>query len=400
MSTMGFFHLAVLTSLLMWSNISTATSNPRRRIESIEVKGTSRLSADDLTSAIRVRTGDSIDDESMMELRARLLGLGLFKDAIFSMQKGSSRDSARLTIMVVDDNSVVGNSALGAEFGLIATDHHGAVDDSSPFRSYHLGFIARNLFSNRHRAAVTADMDVKGTLAAGYAAYGLPRFAPEAVQFDAVVSVVDPEYRYLEARAFGQKILSQWTQSYKYGDLQYGAAWYSNTHRRYRLEPWPEVVAGPRVGFVHDTRFLGFMPSEGWKSALTVMPSLVRRSEFVSEAQLGGTLIPMRHLAVSADLHSVTVGQTGVTTRGELRLDVPITDRNFEGTKAVLFTGVRQGYDRFKDTAISGSDAMFGIRYYSTAFIGELTFQITKNRPFKDTKPPPRPTSDDRDVGL
>ncbi|MCX6123482.1 MAG: hypothetical protein NTV34_01835, partial [Proteobacteria bacterium] len=366
--------------------ISAQATQIQRQIEAIELRGTNRLDAIALQSAIRLKIDDTLDDESMAELRARVLGLGLFRDVIFSLQKGQEKDKAKLIITVVDDEGVVGTSALGGEFGLLATDQKDVVSDTSPFRSYHLEIIARNLFGNRHRADLSMDVDVRGAMASGVAAYGLPRFTAEAVQFDAVVAVSDPQYRYFETNAFGLKAQSIWSRSLRVADIQYGAVWYANTHQRYRLESWPEVVAGPRVGFVHDTRFLGFIPSEGWKAGISLIPSLVHRNQSVTEAQLAATWIPVRHTAFSGEFQSTTVGSTGVSTRGALRLDVPITNSTSEGTKAVVFGALRQGYDHFGAAVLSGSDAIFGLRYHSTGFIGQIAFQVTRRSPFKDQK--------------
>lgn len=361
---------------------SAAAATKQHVIESIELRGTKRLTLDSLQSAIRLQPGDPIDDDIMVEVRARLLGLGLFENALFSLQRATSPERAKLIITVTDDTSVMGESALGGEFALIATDQHTGRQDNSPFRSYNLGLIARNLYGSRHRAALKADIDVKGSLASGFAAYGLPRFTAEAVQFDAMIFVSDPHYRYLETKAFGLKIESIWTRSIRWGDFQYGASWYSNTHKRYRLEGWPEVVAGPHVGLVRETRFLGFMPSEGWKLGVSFIPSLVHRDEFVTDAVVAGTWIPLRQFALTSEVEALTVGRKGITTRGLARLDVPITDSNIEGTKAILFLTARQGYDRFDGVNISGSDAMVGIRYHSQAFIGEFAFQFSRKSPF------------------
>lgn len=374
----------VLSSLIVIAPpAAQAADAPRKsyKLDSVELRGTKRVSSEQLQHTLRIKPNDDLSDDYVSELRARLLSLGLFKDALFSLQKGSLPGTAKLIISVSDDDSVMGREALGGDFGLLISEPERAIGNDSPFRAYRFGLIARNLFGSMHRAAINADMDAKGTITSGSAAYGLPRFAAEGVQFDGGIGVSDPTSRYLETQAFGMKIQTLWTRSQRWWDLQYGAAWYSNTHTRYRLNGWPEVSAGPKFGLTHETRFMGFLPSEGWRAAVDLIPSLVKREEAISEWQLAGTWVPFRLLACTADLQATTVGRTGVTTRGELRLDVPITNSSSEGTKALTFIKLRQGQDRYKESAFVGSDAVLGIRYHSSGFIGELSFQVTQRNP-------------------
>lgn len=360
-----------------------ASDQARRtnRLEAIELRGTKRVSSEQLQKTLRISIDDELTDEYVSELRARMLSLGLFKDALFSLQRGTAPGKAKLIVSADDDDSVMGREAMGGEFGLLVSEPERTIGDDSPFRSYRFGLIARNLFGSMHRAALTADMDQKGTVTSGSMAYGLPRFAAEGIQFDTGIAVSDSSLRYLETQAFGMKIQSLWSRSQRWWDVQYGAAWYSNTHTRYRLDGWPSVSAGPKLGLVHETRFMGFMPGEGWRGAVGILPSLVKREEAIAESQLAGTWVPTRFTALTADLQATTVGKTGITTREELRLDVPITNASANGTKALAFLKLRQGQDRYKEYSLVGSDAVVGIRYHSSGFIGELSFQITQKNP-------------------
>lgn len=368
--------------------VAADTSHKAYRLESLELRGTFRLSSDKLQKTLHIKVDDELTDEYVSELRARMLSLGIFKDAIFSLQRGSVPGKAKLAISAIDDDSVMGRESLGGEFGLLVSEPERTSGDNTPFRAYRFGLIARNLFHSMHRAALTADMDAKGTVTSGNAAYGLPRFAAEGIQFDSEIKASDPTSRYLETQAFGMKIQSLWSRSQRWWDVQYGAAWYSNTHTRYRLEGWPEVSAGPKVGLIHETRFLGFTPGDGWRASVSILPSLVKREEAISEWNLAGTWAPFRYTVWTADVQATTVGRTGVTTRDELRLDVPITDSSSEGTKALIFLKLREGHDRYKEYVLFGSDASIGIRYHSSGFIGELSFQITQRNPLDTPLPP------------
>lgn len=371
------------------TGIAAEINHKPYRLESVELRGTRRLDSEKLQKTLHIKIDDELSDEYVSELRARMLSLGIFKDALFSLQRGTVPGKTKLVISATDDDSVMGREALGGEFGLhVSEPERTTAGDNTPFRAYRFGLIARNLFNSMHRAALTADMDAKGTVTSGNAAYGLPRFAAEGVQFDSEIKASDPTSRYLETQAFGMKIQSLWSRSQRWWDLQYGAAWYSNTHTRYRLEGWPEVSAGPKIGLIHETRFLGFIPGDGWRASVSVLPSLVKREEAISEWNLAGTWSPFRYTIWTIDIQATTVGRTGVSTRDELRLDVPITDSTAEGTKALVFVKLRDGHDRYKDYQLFGSDAAIGIRYHSSGFIGELSFQITQKNPL-DTQPPP-----------
>ena len=245
--------------------------------------------------------------------------------------------------------------------------------------------------------SLNTDLDAKGTISTGAIAYGLPRFAAEGVQFDAALSVSDPDQRYLETMSYGLKAQTIWSKSFSLADAQYGAAWYTNTHRRYRVNGWPEIVAGPKIGFVRETRFMGFMPSEGYRISLMAIPSQLDSSQSIVESEIAGTWIPQRHLAITLDGQSLTTGNTGITVRGEGRFEIPITDNRAEGTKAIMFLKLREGEDRYQDIATRGSDAILGIRYHSPGFIGELAFQITQ---VTTTNKPNLPVSGLRSGGL
>lgn len=382
---------AVLMTCWFVFTADPANADPAKRsykLETVELRGTQRLTSEKLQKTIRIKIDDELSDEYVSELRARMLSLGLFKDALFSLQRGSEPGKAKLIVTATDDDSVMGAEALGGEFGLLVSEPEHTLGDNSPFRAYRFGLIARNLFHSMHRAALNADMDAKGTIAAGSAAYGLPRFAAEGVQFDSEIKVSDPTSRYLETQGYGMKIQSLWSRSQKWWDLQYGAAWYSNTHTRYRLNEWPEVTAGPKFGVIHETRFLGFLPGDGWRASLHLLPSLVKREEAISEWQLAGTWSPFRLTVWTADIQATTVGKTGVTSREELRLDIPITDSSAQGTKALIFVKLRQGHDQYKEISLVGSDASLGLRYHSSGFIGELSFQITQKSPLDAQLPP------------
>ncbi len=351
-------------------------------LESIKILGTTRISESQVREQLRIKEHLIMSDEWMVDARAKILGLGLFQDVMFSLKKGSKPGLAQLVIRAEDDETVMSDWAMGGEFGLTMTEPTPEFGSDSAFRGYKFGLVARNVASASHRAAVAADIDSRGNLVYGNVAYGLPRFVSESIQFDSAVTVVEPKERYYETEGFGLKIQSLWTRQRRGFELLYGAAWYSNTHTRYRLEDWPAAVVGPKLGVVRETRFLGFFPKTGYRAAVSLMPSLVRRAEPVLETELVGTFLPIGTTAFTVKAKAINIGRNAVSTRAEAKLEIPLTMEN-RGLRSLFYIGIRNGQDHYKDLKISGTEAVAGFRYHSTGFIGDLNFIAVGEHPWK-----------------
>ena len=351
-------------------------------LESIQLLGTTRISESQVREQLRIKEHLIMSDEWMVDARAKILGLGLFQDVMFSLKKGSKPGLAQLIIRAEDDESIMSDWAMGGEFGLTMTEPTPEFGSDSAFRGYKFGLVARNVASASHRAAVAADIDSRGNLVYGNVAYGLPRFVSESIQFDSAVTVVEPKERYYETEGFGLKIQSLWTRQRHGFELIYGAAWYSNTHTRYRLEDWPVAVVGPKLGVVRDTIFLGFFPKTGYRTAVSLVPSLVHRAEAVLETELVGTFLPYGANAITVKAKAINIGRNAVSTRAEAKLEIPLTMEN-RGLRSLFYIGIRNGQDHYKDLKISGTEAVAGFRYHSTGFIGDLNFIAVGEHPWK-----------------
>jgi hypothetical protein len=373
--------LLVLSSLTNQA-FAQAPATSQYELESILVTGTTRITENTFREQLLIKDHLIMTDEWMNEARTKILGLGLFQDVFFSLKKGSKPGLAQLIVKAEDDETILSDWAVGGEFGLTMTEPTPQFGEDSAFRGYRLGLVARNILRESHRAAFLGDIDSRGNLVYGQFAYGLPRFLSESIQFDGALTLVEPKERYYETEGFGSKIQSLWTRQRSGFDLIYGAAWYTNTHNRYQLANWPEVVAGPKFGIRRETRFLGFFPTNGYRAAASLIPSLVHRNEPVLETELAGTILPFSFIAFTVSGKGINIGQKAVSTRGEFKLEMPISVKT-RGLSSLFYMGIRNGQDHYKDTKISGTEGLMGFRYHSTGFIGDVNFIVVGEHPWK-----------------
>lgn len=354
------------------------------RLESFEFDGSTRLSAEQAREQLGIRPDIIMNDAWISSARTSLMGLGLFKDVVFKLRKGSKPGLIKLVIIAQDDEDVLSDWAFGGEFGLSLKEPNPAFGEDSVFRGYRAGLIARNLFRASHRAAISGDIDSRGNLVVGHFAYGLPRFVAESIQFDSALSLVESRERYFETEGFGLKAQGLWTRQRGGFDLLYGVGWYSNSHRRYRLEEWPDTVAGPKIGIVKETRFLGFLPSSGYRLSIAVLPSLFKRDQSILETELAGTWAFWSHAALSVSGRSINSGTKAVSTRAEGKLEFPLASAS-RGLRSMFYMGVRNGQDHYKNVRLIGTESFAGYRYHSTGFIGDISFRMTGEYPWQNS---------------
>jgi hypothetical protein len=354
------------------------------RVESFEFLGSTRLTAEQIAEHLGIRPDIIMNDLWTSSARTRLIGLGLFKDIVFKLRKGSKPGLIKLLIIADDDDDVLSDWAIGGEFGLSLKEPTPAFGEDSVFRGYRAGLIARNLFRASHRAAIGGEFDSRGNLVIGHVAYGLPRFIAESIQFDSALSVVEARERYFETEGFGLKAQGLWTRQRSGFDLVYGVAWYSNAHRRYRLEDWPDTVAGPKIGIVRETRFLGFLPSTGYRLSVSALPSLLKKDQSIVETEVAGTWAFWTHSAVSFSGKSINSGDKAVSTRAEGKIEFPLASVS-RGLRSMLYLSVRNGQDHYGNARLTGSETVAGYRYHSTGFIGDINFRVTGDHPWKDS---------------
>ena len=359
------------------------TKRPPIFIESIELKGTTRLESNQLIGLLQLDPGIVVDDKLVANIKQKLLGLGLFRYVLVSMKKGSARNKAKLEIEVEDDETVLTDWALGGGLSLTQSENQSSSvpTDSSPF-SYRFSLIGRNVLSRLHRGALTLDLDASGELRTGKMAYGFPRFAAEDVQFDAYIEAIDPRFRFLDSQAFGGRGAGIWSRSLEdtEGHLQYGVAMFVNEGTRFRVPGFPKSVAGPLIGYALETRLIGFYPTEGHAAKIAAVLPPGDTEKFIVDVRFAKTIRPIDNFASTFAIDLVNVGRIGHSFRGEAQFDMPfIFGAKHAGEAAAFFTKLRYGQDVNDDYRFNGSSTILGLRYHSSGFIAELAFKITSS---------------------
>lgn len=351
------------------------------RLDTVEIAGSSRMTAQKLATELGLTPGILLNDELVMSTRARLLGLGLFKSAILIMRRGSIPGTAKLVVEVEDDPSVLGDWAMGGELDVAVADRDlRAADPNMAPLDYRLGLVGRNIFGALHRGTAMADIDSKGSLRQAHIAYGLPRFAHEGVQFDTELALVNPAYRYLDTLGFGAHGQSLWSRTVaNLGEVQYGAAMYVNKRPNYYLPGFPTAVAGPKIALFKETRLHGFFPGEGYLLAPSLVLAPVDTHFSLFELDMARTFALRKWLYLTMDMRGMAVGLQGYAVRGEGRIDVPLSHARPEEDQAEVFLRLRGGRDELAQTSLTGTEAVFGVRYHSSGFIAELAVQVTRS---------------------
>ena len=295
------------------------------------------------------------------------------------MRKGSKPGYAKLFVEVEDDESVIGDYGLGGELSVT----HGepvavSVDPNRPPLGYKIQLISRNLFRDLHRLSIMWDVDSEGVIREGQVAYGFPRFSREDIQFDAQVSAVDVATRYLDTLGYGARGEAIWSMTTQdYGKFQYGVAMFLNQDPRFKVPGFPGKSAGPKIGYVKETRLLGFLPSEGYLFGTSAVVSPLRLDESLVEFVCARTVaVPLALMTMEG--RALVTGLGAVAGRLESRIDVPLSGSNRDEESSEIFLKLRVGQDQSKTSDLVGSAAIFGVRYYSNGLIAELALKITK----------------------
>jgi hypothetical protein len=363
---------------------------PRRiaalKLETVEVQGSSRISAERLRSDFGLTPGIELNDTIVMDTRSRLLGIGLFNSVILIMKRGSAPGLARLIVELEDDTSVLTDWAIGGELGItIGETAASSVNADGPPRGYRMGLVARNLLGAQHRAALQGDIDAGGILREGRAAWGLPRFAMEEVQFDAEIHGVDVTRRWLNASGFAVRSQALWSQSNEsLGEIQYGMAAYVNRKKRFGVPGFPEAVGGPKIAWWRETRLRTFVPSSGWMTGGALLLDPIKSKNSVIELRLARTAELTRWCWVTLDLGALAAGIDASSVRAETRFDLPLTSSDAE-EQASVFMRLRGGLDRTTGEngevarEMTAAAGILGLRWHSSGFIAELGLQITRS---------------------
>ena len=360
---------------------ATSASSQARiyRLEEAKIVGTDRITIAQIQKELSLQKGALLNDDAVMNVRERLLGLGLFKSVMLYMRKGSSKGQAKLIIEVQDDDTVLGPWAIGGEIAITSGQPKAAsIDPNAPSYGYLTSIVARNILKQGHRASLLADIDSKSVLREGRIAYGMPRFSEESVQFDASLHFVDVSHRYLNTLGFGQKGEAHWTLDGEEGSVQYGVAMYRNQKERFDLPKFPNTIAGPKISYHKETRLLGFIPKKGHGYKVSLLFPPAAKSHYILEFGGASTFNFYDKVWGTFEGKLMGVGAIGISSRLEAHFDIPI-GRSYKTSEfAKLFVKLRAGSDRILDTRLEGSSAAFGLRYHSPGFIAELAFKLTK----------------------
>jgi hypothetical protein len=135
---------------------------------------------------------------------------------------------------------------------------------------------------------------------------------------------------------------------------------------------------------------LGFIPNEGYRVGFTIMPSLLRRDEAVTEGEVAATLAAGSWFSWSVSANSLTTGRHAVSNRAETRVDVPVKSIS-KGLSSLLYLSAKAGNDHYKDISINANEYVAGFRYHSTGFIGDLNFRIVGKHPWPEKTLRPAP---------
>jgi len=351
------------------------------KLESVEVQGTNRISAEDLIDELGLHKGTDLNDTLVMNSRARILGLGLFRSAILIMRKGSAPGLARLIIDLEDDEGVLTDWALGGELSVTTSESlNPAVDSNRSPMDYRFGLVGRNLFRALHRGSFYLDIDGDANVRAGQLAYGFPRFTQEDVQFDAEVAASNPRYRYLDTMGFAGRGQGLWSMTLPgQGELLYGVAMYVNKKPDFVVNGFPDAVAGPKVAFAKETRLRSFFTGEGHQIGAAFLLSPLNTEESVLELSMARTMKFFDFAYFTIDAKALAVAANGYSFRGETRFELPFAAKNPDDDQAEFFLRLRGGQDTVGKDTLVGSSAIVGVRYHSSGFIAELGLKITKS---------------------
>jgi len=349
-------------------------------IESVEISGTSRLTPEQAAAEFGLKAGVKIGDDLVFTVRQKILSLGVFRSATLLLKKGAQPGHVRVLLQIEDDPDVLTDWALGGEVGMTYRDRQAvAAGTSGPPLGYRLGLVSRNLFRNFHRAGAWVDIDGVGIARAGQFLYGLPRFAAEDVQFDFRLSAVDVAHRYLDASSYAQRVEAVWSSEFgDYSRLSYGTIMLQNTGRM-AMPYFPSFLAGPSAGYSYETRVQGFLPGNGFKFFGQFIYAPLESHLSVMELSSARTWIFDESVWITPSIDLQTTGVRGMNGRAELRLDVPLNEAWSSRDQAAVYFRMRAGGDRYEDKTLAGSAALIGLRYFSSGFIADLGFHVTRS---------------------
>lgn len=370
---------ALLICITLGAASVAAFGQPRiYSLEKLVLQGTERITTQQIEEELDLYQGMRLNDELVVTVREKLLGLGLFNSVLLYMRKGSRPGLAILNIEVEDDPTVLGSWALGSEVAVTSGEPRPEKEDeSAPYFGYRVRVVARNMLRAGYRGVGGIDVDGRGIVRAWNTALGLPRFSKESAQFDGRISVVDYAHRFQDTFGFGQKADAYWSQDISDASLTYGVSMYLNRDRFSVLNA-PESIIGPRLGYRRETRLLGFVPSDGFGYGAGFMLPVGETNSALLNLEASYTFSLAPSVVTTLDYKLLTIGTKGLTSRVECRIDLPVGRSAKTAEFAKVFLRFRGGTDRFDNQSLSATEGTIGLRYHSPGFIAEVALKIAK----------------------
>ena len=368
-------------------------------LEDILVEGTQRIAREDLIARSGIRIGEFLEESEVKRIRSNLLATGLFTSVSVFQKRGSKRGFVILTIRLEDDYSVVSAWAIGAKYGVILGElQESHTGFSSPPLAQQIELVSRNLFSSQYRGRAFVDFDSAGLMRGSAFALGTPRISSESWSTDIEVKLEDPALRFLNCMAYAQRsrALVSIPMATR-GALSFGLADFKNSGTRFNNPLFAKHFYGLTGQAALETRLHKFLPTTGYKLGLAAYTgfkntknysytSSEKTSSTLAELSLAATIKPFSFLWVTIEGESLHQDRFEEVIRGEARFEIPANFDAPEITDASWYLKLRAGSDRVKSETLHAGAVMLGLRFYSTALIGELAIQITKSPSFIDNR--------------
>jgi hypothetical protein len=343
-------------------------------IETIEVEGSTRINAEQFSELFDLHPGERIDDDLVLVIRQRLLGLGVFRSGVLMVRKGSVRGRVKLILKVEDDPNIFSDWGIASEIAV-----QGLQWIAKPQLDYRestantLTLLGRNLFGKFHRGLLRGEFGNSGSLHSLQVAYGWPRFSLKDHQFDVELNVFDPVYHYFETPSFALNAAIKWSLTLDdYEQLEYGVQSYANRSGRLSLPYFPKMVVGPRVGYNFEDRPQGFFPSRGEQYGGAFTLGATNPAQSVLEANGARTWRIDDDAWFSVDAKTLLTGQSGYSVRAESRLDFAITKPYESDDQALVSLKFGAGRDDSHLGRLWGSFGAISLRYHSSVIIAEI----------------------------
>jgi hypothetical protein len=372
-------HKNLWIGLAVWCLIVSAVTSSMGygidyEVETIEVQGSTRINTEQFSDLFDLHPGGRIDDDAVLVIRQRLLGLGVFRSAVLLVRKGSVRGRVKLILKVEDDPNILSDWGIASEIAVQSLQWIAKPQvDYRESTANTLTLLGRNLFGRFHRGLLRGEFGNSGSLHGLQVAYGWPRFSLKDHQFDVELNGFDPVYHYFETPSFALNAAIRWSFALDdYEQLEYGVQSYANRNGRLAMPYFPKLVVGPRIGYNFEDRPQGFFPSRGVQFGSSFTLGAANPAQSVLQASGARTWRIDDDAWFSLDGKALLTGQSGYSVRAESRLDFAITKPYESDDQALISLKLGGGRDDSHLGRLWGSFGAISLRYHSSAIIAEI----------------------------